>query len=62
MTTLSNITGSQIDEVIILVQSQFELLTSNVEGTAQVAKMIQIFLGNTFEQAVEILGAVIAIL
>ena len=50
-----NITTVQLRELDLLIEASKSLLTESVEGVAQVAKRIQLYLGCTFKQAVNIL-------
>lgn len=51
-----NLTTNQLREIDLLIESQKSLLTESVEGVAKVAKMIQLYLGCKFNEAVRVLG------
>ena len=54
-----NITKVQLRELDLLIEASKHLLTESVEGVAQVAKRVQVYLGCSFKEAVSVLNTII---
>jgi hypothetical protein len=55
-----DLTKNQLIEIDLLINASMDLILSSVEGVAQVAKRIQLYLGCEFSEAVNILNIFIS--
>jgi hypothetical protein len=53
---MENLTIENLKEIHILIIAMKSDLTESIEGVAKVAKAIQLYLGSTFSEAIEILN------